>query len=325
MNRTWITLLFSMLTLLLSAQNTANDFLGMLPRLYFEPCTASQEQKDEFLAKLHSVDSLLRSQIEADNTGSEEFQAEHEEEARINVLMKLGYTREQAEKLKDADNMSEDELMAIANEMMVNKNNVSLDEYEKVSEYDTAAQGRWAQSQSTIYMAEVQIDPEKYQKEQVAIKTDFDLQNEIQFQRVKLRAGEDKYRQQIDTLDKQAVIARIKMEEKIEDLQKDLENCQNDTQRDMIKERMYQLRIEFCNEFTPRYLQITEQFKAYIIANVNEYMKFEEMQARSLESQTGIKDPNYKPGAYTKGIVSGYISLLADVFKYAPTLMVVFD
>jgi hypothetical protein len=314
-----------MLTLLLSAQNTANEFLGMLPNLNFEPCNASPEQKDKFLAKLHSVDSLIRSQIESDMAESEEFQTEHEEEARINVLMKLGYSREQAEKLKDADNMSEDELMAIANEMMVNKNNVSLEEYQKVSEYDTAAQGRWAQAQSTIYMADVQIDPEKYQKEQVAIKTDIDLQNEIQFQRDKLRAGEDKFRQQIDTLDKQAVIARIKMEERIEALQKELENCQNDTQRDMIKERMYQLRIEFCNDFTPRYLQIVDQFKAYIIENVDEYSRFEELQTRSLESQTGIKDPDYKPGAYTKGVVGGYISLLADAFKYAPTLMVVFD
>ncbi len=315
MNRLFFIVIFYLLISNVLAQKTAEEFLAAVPVLSFNPCIADYPQKQEFKEEIQMLNDSLRSELEARRQESEQFQEEHRGEELVNVLMKQGYSREQAEKLKNADQMSEEEQMAIANEMMMNKNYMTIEDYKKVADYDTAAQRRWAQSQSTIMMAD--MDSKKVEEEQEKFKHDFDLQNELLFQNNKVRAGQDKYLQQIYILDKEADSARILMDQQLDKERKNLENCTNDQQRDQIEGRMKNLMDNYCRQFTPRYLEIVHQFKVYVEQNLCEYDKLEELQIRSLESQTGVKNPDYKTGSMSLGIVGTYISLLSDSFKYS--------
>jgi hypothetical protein len=314
MNRFFFLAVFSLLISEALAQKTAEEFLAAIPDLTFDPCTADYSQKREFEEEILVLGNSVRAELEARQQESEQFHKEHQDEEKINVLMKLGYTREQADKLKNTDQMSEEEQMAIADEMLMNRKNMNMEDYKKVAEYDTAAQRRWAQANSTMQMAD--MDAGKNEKEQLNLKQDFDLQAELKFQIDKVRAGEDKYLQQIGMLDKEADTAGRLMDKKIEKAQKDLENCTNDQQRDQIEGHMAQLRYTFCKQFTPKYLEIIGQFKVYIQQNLNEYNKLEELQIKSAELQTGVKNPNYKSGSMSIGIVDSYIRLLSNAFKY---------
>lgn len=296
------------------AQKTAEEYLAAVPQLTFNPCTADYEQKQKFKEDLGVLSDSAKSEMEARQQASEQFQAEHQDEEQENILKGLGYSEEQAKKLKNADQMSEAEKMAIANQMMMNKYNMDIDDLKKVAGYDTAAQRRWVKAQSTSSMAD--MDPEKNKSEQLKMKQNIDLQTELKFQNDKLRAGEDKYMQQLRKLDKEADSARIMLDEQLEKARKDLENCSNDQQRDQIKGHMENLMDDYCKQFTPKYLEIIEQYKGYIERNFPEYYKLEELQIRSLEAQTGVKDPNYRKGTIPIGIVGTYINLLADAFKY---------
>lgn len=314
MTRLFFLAIFSLLIFNALAQKTAEEFLAEVPELTFDPCTADYLQKKEFGEIIQKLGDSVRAELEARQQESEKFHEDNQDEEKINVLMKLGYTREQAEKLKYADQMSEEEQMAIADEMLMNRNNMNLEDYKKVAEYDTAAQRRWAQANSTMQMAD--MDAGKNEEEQLNLKQDFDLQSELMLQRDKIRAGEDKYLQQIGKLDKEADTEKIKLDKQIETEQKKLETCTNDQQRDQIEGHMTQLRFTFCKQFTPKYLEIIGQFKVYIQQNLDEYNKLEELQIKSVESQTGVKNPNYKTGSMSVGIVVSYMNLLSNAFKY---------
>lgn len=306
-------LTFILLSYSTLAQKTADEYLASIPALTFSPCTADYEQKRQFKEDIARFGDSLRADLEARQQVSEGFHEDHRDEETINALMKAGYTREQAEKLKNADKMSEQELMALANEMMMNKNNIAIDDYKKVADYDTAAQRRWAKALSTEMMAD--MDPEKNEKEQIKLKQDIDMQSELQFQKDKMRAGEDKYLQQLSKLDKEADTARKLLDQQLDIARKDLENCSNG-QCQQIKDHMRELMDNYCRDFTPKYLEIVDQFKVYLKQNLSEYYKLEELQIRSLEVQTGVKDPNYRKGTMPVGIVGTYINLLTDAFKY---------
>jgi hypothetical protein len=296
------------------AQKTAEEYLAAIPQLTFNPCTATQEQKQKFKEDLAALSDSAKAEIEARQQASEQFQAEHQDEVQENVLKGLGYSEEQAKKLKNADQMSDEEKMVIANQMMMNKYNMDIDDLKKAATLDTAGQRRWVKAQSTSSMAD--MDPEKNKSEQIKTKQDIDLRTELKFQNDKLRAGEDKYMQQLRKLDKEADSARIVLDEQLEKARKDLENCSNDQQRDQIKGHIENLMDDYCKQFTPKYLEIIEQYKGYIQKNLPEYYKLEELQIKSLEAQTGVKDPNYRKGTMPIGIVGTYINLLMDAFKY---------
>jgi hypothetical protein len=299
-----------------NGQETAEDFLTAVPQLAFNPCTATWEQKTEFKNDVGRIDSLLRATLETMQQDAEQFHENHQDEEMINVLMQQGYSREDAEKLKNADQMSDEEKMEIANKMMMDKYSMNTDDLKKVAKMDTAAQRRWVKAQSTISMAETEADTEKNENEQLKIKKNLDLQNELKFQNDKLRAGENKYLQKLNKLNKEADTARVELNKQLEQAEKDLENCRNDQQRDQIHARMKQLKEDFCNRFTPGYLEIVGQFKVYIGQNLKEYYKLEELQMKSVEAQTGVKNPDYKPGSVPMGIVDSYINLIADSFRY---------
>jgi hypothetical protein len=296
------------------AQKTVEEYLAAVPQLTYNPCTADNEQKQKFKEDLENFDAELKADMEARRQASEQFQAEHHDEEQQNVLKGLGYSDEQAKKLKNADQMSDEEKMAIANQMMMNKYNMDIDDLKKVAGSDTAAQRRWVKAQSTSSMAD--MDTEKNKSEQLKMKQDIDLRTELKFQNDKLRAGEDKYMQQLRKLGKEADSARIELDKQLEKARKDLENCSDGQQRDQIIGHMENLMDDYCKQFTPKYLEIIEQFKVYIQKNLPEYYKLEDLQIKSLESQTGVKDPNYKTGSVPLGIVGSYVSLLSDAFKY---------
>ncbi len=314
MNQIFFIILLSLVVSKVLAQTSPEEYLSAVPVLNINPCSASFEEKQKFREDLDKISNAMKDDMEARQQEAEQLNEANRDQERINGLIKAGYSREDAIKLQNADNMSEAELMALANQMMMNKNNMTVDDYKRAADLDTAAQLRWSKAHSTEMMAD--MDAEKLEKDQLALKRDIDLQVEFQFQRDKMRAGESKYIQQLDTLDKEAREARLVLEKEIEKARADLEKCETG-QCEQIRERMRVLRDDFCNEFTPEYLVIIEQYRIYIEKNIPEYYKLEELQMKSLKSQTGTKDPNYKPGSMPLGMVESYISVLNDAFKYS--------
>jgi len=300
------------------AQKTAQEFLNMVPKPPSNVCGATMEEKQKYMDELARFDTLYRQKLESQKEASEKFEQEHQDEMTVNALVKAGYSREDAEKMKNLDNMSDEEKTALANQVMLNQYNMDMDEAEKVSKYDSVTLNRWGKAQSTIYMTNAQLDPEGNEKKQQDIKEDLELQKEIIYLTDKLKAGENKYLEQIRELDIKADSARVKMKPELDRLYEKLNSGSGHA--DQIIESIKLLRQNFCGEFTPSYLDIAEAYKGYIVEHWQEYYRWEELQMEITERQVGMHDPNYKPGVIAMGKVGSYYSMVSDAFKYDQNL-----
>ena len=151
-------------------QNNPMEFLNAVPQPPYNPCGMSVEQKMQFFDKIAGFDTIYSAKMAEYQQGDDKFQEEHQDEETVNALMKAGYSRQDAEKMKNLDNMSEQEKTAMANQVMLNQYNMTLVEAQKVADYDTASQHRWAKAQSTMMMADAQADPEKNTKSNSKLK-----------------------------------------------------------------------------------------------------------------------------------------------------------
>lgn len=305
----------SLLSATAICQYSPIEYLDAIPLPQGDPCRFDIAEKQQFLEELKSIIRPYSERAEKESQASEEFQEEHQDEQAVSVLMKMGYTRAEAEKLKNADQMSEEEQMAIANQMMKRNNNMSMKQAMKVSEYDSASVARWADAQVTRMQAEVQADPDKGAKKQLEIKDRLGLQQEIKWLQDKLTGGENKYFDMIRKLDAEADTERAEMDPEIEKLYKKLTDGSGGDSKQII-ERIVNLRELYCIKFTPRYMEIIEGYKGYIVEHLQEYYRLEELQMKLAESQGILKDPNYTPGKLAMGKAGGYANMVGDIFKY---------
>lgn len=295
-------------------QTTPMEFLYAVPQLPSNLCEATMEQKKQFLDEVARFDSIFRAKMDEDQQENEQFHEQNQDEETLNALIKAGYSREDAEKMKNLDNMSEEQQEALANQVMINQYNMSLGEAQKVADYDTASQRRWAKAQSTMMMADAQADSENNTKKQLEIKSDLELQQEIKWLQDKLMAGENKYLEKIRQIDIDADSARAELDPKIEKLYKDLNDGRGNSQQ--VIDKIVSLRKNYCIKFTPDYLLTVEDYKGYIVGHFQEYNRLEELQLKLAENQGMLKDPNYKPVKYAMAKVGGYSGMVADAYKY---------
>ena len=304
--------------LLLSAavfsQSTPLEYLNAIPQPPGDPCGLDIGEKTQFLQELESILRPFKESAEEESEASEKFREEHEQDQAVSSLLKMGYTREEAEKLKNADQMTEEEQMAIANQMMKRQNNMSMKQVMKVSEYDSASLSRWGKAKSTSMMANQQVDQEKNTEKQLEIKSHLELQDQIKSLSDKLTAGENKYLEMLGQLEAEADTARSKMNPEIEKLYKSLTEGNGNSEQ--IISRIITLRDTYCAKFTPRYLQIIKDYKIFVINNLEEYNKLEELQMKLAESQGILDDPNYNPGKLAMGKAGGYANMVGGIFKY---------
>jgi len=298
----------------LSAQNTPMEFLNAVPPPPYDPCKLSIEEKMQFLDKMARFDTLYQTKMDEYQQGNEKFHEEHQDEETINALIKAGYSREDAAKMKNLDNMSEEEQAAPESQEMMKQYNMTMGEAKKVADYDTSAQKRWAKAQSTIMMAEAEADPEKNTKKQLEIKNDLELQQEIKWLQDKLGAGENKYFEKIRQIDIEADSARSGLNPEIEQLYKDLNDGGGNSKQ--VIDKIVSLRKNYCEKFTPDYLETVEGYKGYIAEHLRQYDELEELQITLLERQVGMRNPVYKPGRVAMGLVGSYRNLVGNAFKY---------
>ncbi|MFN8134963.1 MAG: hypothetical protein U0Z17_06980 [Bacteroidales bacterium] len=298
-----------------AGQHTPMEYLNAIPNPPSDPCGFGISEKAQFLDALQSSLSVFKENAEKESEASEQFQDEHQDEQTVSVLMKAGYTRQEAEKMKNLDKMSDEEKMMLANQML-QKNYGFADtaEAHKVARYDSTAQQRWAKATSTMVIADVQSEPEKNKQKQLEIKNNLDLQDEMQYLKDSLLATENKYFEMLTELELDADTALSEMNPEIDKLYKDLAKGNGNT--DQIINKIVALRQNYCEKFTPRYLRIIEGYKGYVAEHFQQYFRLEELQMKLAENQGVLKDPNYTPGKLAMGKAGTYASMVHAVFKY---------
>jgi len=296
--------------------------MATVPKFQGNPCNISDADTAnirQFRMEINKFQDSLKADITRRSDALENFMESNEDQIRENSLTQLGYTKEDSQRLKNADKMSEQEKEAIANAMLMEKMGMDLEDFKKLADMDTAAQKRWAQGYGTMMMADAMANPQQNQEEQQKLKDRYELQQEQQFMIEKIRAGQMKYFDQYDTLQKEADDAYQKMMDEFSKLDEQAKDCQNTDCLEAINEQKNQLRRDHCYRFTPKFRKITGEFRIYIVNSFEEFDSFDIVNNKVTEAQTGIKNTAFKPGLTALSMVLAYAQKEAAVFQFSFT------
>ncbi|MBK7031211.1 MAG: hypothetical protein IPH45_19310, partial [Bacteroidales bacterium] len=166
------------------SQQSPAIYLSNVPKYMGNSCEmtdADTANISKFQTKMSLFREELGNEIDRRKEEQENFMEKHEDEIRESMLGAQGYSKEDAQKLKNADNMSEEEKMAIANQMLMDKMGMDVNDFKKLAEMDSSAQKNWAQGYGTMMMADAMANPQKNQEDQKRYKDQYDLMSEQKF------------------------------------------------------------------------------------------------------------------------------------------------
>jgi hypothetical protein len=303
-------------------QKTAMEYFAKLPDIPGNCCAMDDSSRVWYMDNLREVSNEISEDAHARTEALNEFMEAHRGEAEVNAMKNAGFEGMDVEKLKkmDTKHMSEEQKTAMADQLMQQYMNMSMEEVKKLKSYDTAGQRRWAQAYSTERMADQSADPEKLKKDQLRNKSMFDLQQKLKYLNDVMNARWDKYTQMFDTLKKEADTARADLDRRQRPLYAQLDSGDlDDSQREAILDQIYRQNFSHCQQYNPEYCKILFEYKTTLFKTLMkaDYDTLENVQHESIKYQTGLDDPSYEPGLFAIQAVQRYATLLGTVFIYS--------
>jgi ElaB/YqjD/DUF883 family membrane-anchored ribosome-binding protein len=325
------------------AQKTASEYLADIPTVPGAPCERDDAAPQNFKEDINKVIDELSKDIAARNKKAKDFMKDHEKQARETAVKNSGLvlTPEQMKVMQQENkHMTQAQKDKLANEVMQQNMNVSMAELDRLKKggkhVDSTAAANWAQGFSTELNAEREINPEKAQAAEIRNKQTNDLVKEMNDTQQRLYAGEDKYTQQLNDLqylaDSLYRILRMHtdpMHAEADTIQARLArekaacNCAMEEASkkvfdrvNFLLEEIQTLEYMYCPPLTNKYLEILGYYHGYIETTFTSSYRLEELQAEIQYRQTGIKDPEFKPGLLALQAVHHYAELVSNVYRY---------
>ena len=213
----------------------------------------------------------------------------------------------------------EEQKKAMADQMIQQSMNISMEEIEALKKMDKAGQTAWATGYATEKKAEVMSDPQAYQQKAAAGMKDFKLLQKQKQLADSLGAQLMKYMKQFEDLDKDQ--AAQAMQKQIDELEKKLNeeyeknNRPNDNTIKSLSNEIRNHQISYCNMQSPRYLNILSKYKSFTEASITPYYRLEKLTYQVNASQTGV-EIDIQPGLMGLEQVKAYLKRLSDAYHY---------
>jgi ribonuclease HII len=322
MRTIFIILLFIFIGFSGKTQSTPEDFLKKAPALPKDSCGISREAMESFkqnvaglIEEVESEISLLENKIEAGGTSNED---RAKETALKQMAQQYGMSEEDIAKVKDSKNLSSADKQALANKMMVQQTNMSMDEIKNLSKMDEAGKKAYAEAYATEMMANAQANP-KPQPVNNSAKTMQQLMAEQQAATSKIMASSQKIGNLYASIENDP--SRHEMLKKIENWHNKLMSMTGidygqGKQMDSLSVLIKNEQIKYCSKFSPKYRAAVRQHFSIVKATLPDYRQLGDITAEVIKLQYGIVTP---PESTETGIlqaVKGYLTALENAFRF---------
>lgn len=321
----------------LSGQSKASKYLYSLP---FPPsgiCENDTTSIHNFMRRLAAVNKELSADIKGREKEVNDYMKAHKQEAKETMIKNSGLTLtpEQMQKMKqDNKHMTQEQKMKMADEMMKQNANISMEEVQKMKaqKKDTAAIKRWSQAYATENMADQSADQAAIEAKQLKMKSLADITREMSDINEKLQKTGSRFTLQFDSLqilgdttwaDLQKRTRPIK--EEIDKILEQWAQTENKTEDEgqavdravkQLQEQIYDLEFAYCPSLTDKYVKITNEYRTYLPTVFDDYDRVDELNREITYRQTGVQIPASSEGMSALKSVENLVSLLSHVEKY---------
>ena len=149
-----------------SAQTIFDSYMKRVPALPKDSCNISKANADSFVEQVSALIDELTNEIEERNRSADDYAEAHrgnmEENAMNQVQQQYGISDEDINKMKNSKDMTDAEKQAMANKMVMQQTNMSMDEIQKMSKMSESGKKAYAEAYATESMADAQAKPKKY-------------------------------------------------------------------------------------------------------------------------------------------------------------------
>ncbi len=323
-------------------QISALTYFQGLPGPLLDPCNSDTLATRLYHEQLRQVNKKLGPDIKARKKEVNDYMKDHKEAMKETMIKNSGltFTPEQMQKMKqDNKNMTKEQKMQLADQMMQQNANISMKEVEarkqNAENKDTAALKRWSQAYATENMADQPADQAKIDAEKLKMKSQADLSKELYDIQAKLNGGGGKFTQQLDLLQKDADSAWVELQRNIQPYEDEMARLSEAQSRRIeagneneesgretfeaikkLQEQIHLLKYLYCEPLTSRYVEILKGLDQYLPGTFADCDRMDELNVEINYRQTGVRMPAGALGLSALLAVQDYAGKLNDIQKY---------
>jgi pyruvate/2-oxoglutarate dehydrogenase complex dihydrolipoamide acyltransferase (E2) component len=322
MKKTYIILLAAGLTLAAAGQKTPSDYLRMIPQLPKDSCGTTRAGVDLYTQLVETLINQLENDISARDRTLSAGMANNEAAAKENALKQMsqmyGMSQEDIDKIRNSKNMSAADKQAMANKMVQQQTNMSMDEIKNLQKMSDAGKKAYTEAYAAEAMAVSQADP-KAQANQSASNSTFDMVREQQEAQNRVSAISQKIAGFY--LPVESDPEALKMIRNIETWQAKINSMigvdyGQGKQMDSLALLVKTEKIRYCNRFSPKYRTALRQHLALVKSTLPDYRHLGEVTAKVTSMQTGTGTPEEVLDLPSLQSIRSYLEKLKDVYKY---------
>lgn len=308
----------------LHAQPAAADYFKQAPAIPAKNCHITGIQQDAFENAVQALIDKVDADAKERSQQADDYMNAHQDEMKSNMIKKSGMSDDDIKKLQNGKDLSEAEKNEMANKMLQQKANMSLDEAKNLKNMSKEAQQAWAQGYAAEQMAMAQANPGQVQAANQDNMKQYELLSEQSALRDKVTSQEDALKQQYQALEAEAEAEKAKLAIELKPLYDELKSIndgEGSTQADVdhaakVIKKIHDRQDLFCEKFTPRMLDYIKQCKTGFESLVPAYDRMEDLQFQIMAAQTGTKLTVAGKGGFSLQAVKQYLTYLSQAYRY---------
>lgn len=306
-----------------AAQTRTQEYMKKIPALPKDSCNVTRASAENFTAQVAALRDQLVSEIEQIRESVDSHMESNADVAQENVMKQMsqmyGMSQADLEKMKNAKNMSDADKQALANKMMTQQANMTMDEAKNLAKMSEAGRQAYTEAYATEAMATANTDPNQAARNDyarnlynnnVAQQSAYSKINEINNRIVAL------YAPVTNDPERQKMLDRISAwNSKLTSMMGIVSDGEARIM-DSLSLRIQNEQIAYCNKYTPQYRTALRKHLQIVKASMPEYIKFGEISAATTKSQTGIDMPAEGKELASIEAIADYLRALEGAYKY---------
>ena len=323
MKRIFMIMLAAGLALTGAAQTRSQEYMKRIPALPKDSCNATRASVENFV----TVVSALRDELETEIGGIRESVESHMEsnagKAEENVMKQMsqmyGMSQADINKIKSSKNMSDADKQALANKMLSQQANMTMDEVKNLSKMSEAGRQAYTEAYATEAMANAKNNPGQAERNNYAGNL---YQTNISQQAALSKINEINSRIAALYSPIQNDPEMKKMLDRIQTWNNKLTSMMgivSDSEArvmDSLGLRIKNEKISYCNKYTPLQRAALRKHLQTVKVSMPEYRNFGEISAETTKAQTGIEMPAEGKELASLEAISDYLKALREAYRY---------
>ncbi|HSO77066.1 MAG TPA: hypothetical protein VLQ76_00735 [Bacteroidales bacterium] len=309
-------------TLSAGAQKISNGYLRKIPALPADACNVTRAAIESFTQQVSALAEQLKGESDTLNETVDEHMKSTEGSAQETAMKQMsqqyGLSQADIEKMKNSKNMTAAEKQALANQMMSQQTNMTVEEAKSVGKMSEAGKKAYAEAYAMEAMATNQADPKQQAKNENA-KNQYQLESSQQAINSKLSDIGQKIAALYSPIE--ADPERQKMLDRMDAWHNKIMSMTGidygqGKQMDSLAVLIKNEKIAYCNKFTPRYRAALRKHRGILKTSLPDYQASGNVMAEVTKAQTGIIMPADGTEIPALQAIDQYLKALQGAYKY---------